>query len=346
MDDSYTWQDLLGKIISNPQERQRIAEVTGVRPITLIRWSTKKSTPRLDNLRTLLDAIPQHYEEMRKLLQEEYPELARELQEPEEIIAEVPSAFYSQILNTSTTSPPILRKTTICTLVLQQILRHLDPRQQGMEILLMLCVPPRDRQKVRSIRTSFGRGTPPWENHLDHRVRFVGAESQSGHAIRTGHPIVVQSQEERNWLYPTHLFDFEESVVTSPLLLSGQTAGCLYIASTQKHYFSQAHLDLIQAYVDLLIVAFEAEDFYHFQQIELELIPTYEVQQPYLAQFRQRVEQLMIQSTQEKKPVTRPQAELYVWQELEAELLYLALHPQPVDLSRKPGEVSFENSIG
>ncbi len=33
-----TWRSLLKSIISDPQERQRLAEELGIKPITLIRW--------------------------------------------------------------------------------------------------------------------------------------------------------------------------------------------------------------------------------------------------------------------------------------------------------------------
>ena len=335
MDDSLTWRALLGKVIANPQERQRIAELMGVKPITLTRWSTQKSNPRLDNLRPLLDALPHHREALKTLLVEDYPELLYNPPEVESPPAEVPSTFY-----TSTTSPPILRNATICTLVLQQMLSHLDPHQHGMAVFIMLCVSSSPNQKVRSLRTTFGRGNPPWESHLEHHIGFLGAESQAGHAVRSGHSIIVQSQSERNWLYPAHMFDFEESVVATPLLLGDQTAGCLYVTSIRQQYFSQAYLDLIQAYVDLLVIAFEEADFYVFHQIELELMPPYSIQQPYLLQFRQRVAQKMIVSANEKKPLTRQMAELEVWQELENELLYVALHPEPpvLPLSSPRGE--------
>jgi hypothetical protein len=328
MDDLHTWRDLLGRIISNPQERQRLAEATGVTPITLVRWSTQKSTPRLDNLRPLLNGLTHSREKMRALLAVDYPELAQESSKAEEISTEIPSTFYSQILNTSTTSPPILRKVTISTLVLQQILGHLDPRQKGMAAIIMTCVPPSAGKKVHSIRTTYGRGNAPWESYLEQRITFLGAESQAGHAVRAGHPIIVQNRDEKNWFYPTHRVDYEESIITLPLLLGGQTAGCLYIASTEKHYFNQARIELLQAYVDLLIVAFEEDDFYHFEQIELELMPPYEAQQPFLIQFRQQVTQLMLQSAAQEEPLTRQEAELQIWKEIEEKLLYIALNPQ------------------
>ncbi|HTK06709.1 MAG TPA: GAF domain-containing protein [Ktedonobacteraceae bacterium] len=334
MNDLRTWRQLLGKIICNPLERQRVADLIGVKPITLTRWSIHKSTPKLDALRSLLRALPHHQTEMRSLLAADFPALASELQESDSLIFEVPSAFYGRVLSTCTTCPPLLRKTTICTLLLQQMLAHLDPHHQGMTLLLLLCVPPRDGRKVRSLYTAFACAHPSWENYLEQRGGFFGAESQPGYALHAGHPIVTHYQDEQNWLYPTYLFDFAECIVSSPLLLGDQTAGCLSLTCTQKYTFTQAHLDLIQAYTDLLTVAFEISDFYSFPEIELELMPPHALQQPYLAQFRQRVTQHTIQSAQQQLPLTRAQAELSVWQTLEEDLLYLALHPQP---SSKPG---------
>jgi len=120
-----------------------------------------------------------------------------------------------------------------------------------------------------------------------------------------------------------------------PLLLGGQTAGCLYIASTEKHYFNQARIELLQTYVDLLIVAFEEDDFYDFEQIELELMPPYEVQQPFLIQFRQQVTQLMLQSAAQEEPLTRQEAELQIWKAIEEKLLYIALNPSQEGADKK-----------
>src|SRR6266851_1330869 len=55
-----TWRQLLGTIVSDPQEEQRLIDIMGIRPITLVRWVQNKSEPRPYFLRQLLDALPQH----------------------------------------------------------------------------------------------------------------------------------------------------------------------------------------------------------------------------------------------------------------------------------------------
>ena len=53
-----TWRELLGSIIRDPQERQRIASDLGVRTITLMRWANGESNPRLQTLHQLLGVLP------------------------------------------------------------------------------------------------------------------------------------------------------------------------------------------------------------------------------------------------------------------------------------------------
>ena len=52
------WRALLGDIINNVAERDRIANEIGVHPVTLTRWVSGDSSPRSHNLRQLLRALP------------------------------------------------------------------------------------------------------------------------------------------------------------------------------------------------------------------------------------------------------------------------------------------------
>lgn len=51
-----TWQEFLGQLIDNVQERERIAGLAHVRTITLQRWASGNSKPRDENMRTLLNS--------------------------------------------------------------------------------------------------------------------------------------------------------------------------------------------------------------------------------------------------------------------------------------------------
>jgi AcrR family transcriptional regulator len=109
MGERQSWRDLLGELTSDSIERQRIASAIGINPVTLTRWVGNKSSPRIDNVRQLLDALPQRREQLFTLMQEEFPELATYEQEPIESMQEIPPAFYAHVMNAFASSPPILR---------------------------------------------------------------------------------------------------------------------------------------------------------------------------------------------------------------------------------------------
>lgn len=328
MDEKNSWRALLAKIISNPEKKMQIAEALGIQPITLTRWAEHISTPRPQKLRALLDAVPLQYkEQLGVLLKGEYELEVESIKQVEEIEMEIPSAFYARVLSASTISSAPERAATLRMLILQRMLAHLDPANQGLMILIMLCVPPAEGKKVRSLYLSLGQGQGPWWHPLDERIVFCGAESQVGHTVRTGSPAVTQSKEERERLFPVHQPQFAHSVASLPLLLGDQIAGCLYITSIHEHYFTQAHVKLLQDYAALLVVSFEPGEFFSFDQIELELMPPLVEQQHYVRQFKQRVRQLLARSRKEGKRVSSSEVELQVVRKLEEQLLFLALHP-------------------
>jgi hypothetical protein len=314
-----TWRELLGKIISNARERHYIASALSVNASTLIRWATNKSTPRQDKLRQLLEILPQHRQQLATFITVEFPYIFLEHNIASTISQEIPTAFYARILNVYTTSPLILRTSSLCTLILQQIQSHLDSRQAGIAIFIAQCTQPRQGNKVHSLRKTLSRGSFPWNNMEGHTL-FLGAESQVGQAVTTGHPILIQSYQEKMRLFPAHQDVREESTLSYPILFANRIAGCLAIASTQRNYFSQAHLDLMQHYVNLIVLAFEDYEFYHFHNIELGIMPPAQQQLPLLTSFQQRVMHHMIKAVQHHEPLTRSQAERMSWQELEDEL--------------------------
>ena len=71
MQEAQTWRKLLGTIISNPKEKQRIAVELGVKAITLTRWVSGESDPRPQNLRLLLSVLPGQREQLLDLIRRE-----------------------------------------------------------------------------------------------------------------------------------------------------------------------------------------------------------------------------------------------------------------------------------
>jgi hypothetical protein len=316
MEDPQTWQELLRNVTNDPFEHQRIAKEMGVNPITLTRWINRTSVPRLANLRPLLDAMPQHRQKMLPLLQKDFPKFSLENPLDEEIAADIPAVFYANIMNVYTTSPPILRSSAICITIFQQMLRHLDPLKLGLKVVVCLCMPPVGGEKVHSLYMTQGRATRPWESVIDNEIGFLGLESQVGSVVSRGHNIIMQSRKERMQHYST-VVPHAESVAAYPLLYFDHIAGAMCVVSTQPNHFTPTHIELMQSYAELLILAFEPEQFYPLKAIDLGIMPPRSVQEPYLEKFHTDVTARMLEAERNGQRLKRSEAELDVWKKLE-----------------------------
>jgi hypothetical protein len=328
MQEPPTWRDFLASIIQDSQERQRVANELGVNPVTLTRWVNKEATPRSQSLHRLLKAFPQHRKVLLELLAVEFEGFATETEEAltDASPQEIPREFYVRVLRTCATIPKELRFSSLCDLILQQALEQLDPQRLGLAVIIARCMPPSHEGKIRSLRESIGRGTPPWGSNLEQQAVLLGAESLAGHAVISGHLVVNQNLTDGQGLSPGYRGVWEESAAAAPIMLEGNVAGCLLVSSTQPNYFLPFQQTLIQDYAELSALAFRSEEFYEIQQIELGLVPLQEVQQAYLAVFRQRLTETVIQAARQQQPLTIIQAEQLVWQQFEEELLRLPRH--------------------
>jgi transcriptional regulator with XRE-family HTH domain len=317
------WREILGTMIRDAHNRQQLAERLKVNPITLTRWATGTSKPRPEKLRSLLGMLSVQDREraMLSLSQDYAPHVLQE--DTDTYIYEIHPEFYHRVLSTYATLPSSLREWSLNILIIQQILSHLDPREQGMAVFLAYCTFPSLERPVRSLRKVLGRGTAPWNYADEHSTQFFGAESLVGQAILRGHPLTVQSHEEATWLLSDHLPPQAESICAFPLLRANQAAGSLCIISTQLHFFSQSHLDLLQKYVNLLVTISEHESFFQLEKIAFGVIPPLEQQLPLLQSVQTRVMQRLLQASRQYHFLTKQQAENMIWQEIEEELLNL-----------------------
>jgi hypothetical protein len=311
------WRELLGNIISDPHEKQRIAQELGVRTITLTRWVTRESDPRPQNLRHLLNVLPEEREMLLELISEEFEDFTAGA--TDDSSKDIPSEFYSRVFSARSATNETLHFWSICNLILQQAIGQLDPDRLGMAITVVRCMHPSNGNKVRSLRESAGQGTPPWSGDLEQQAMFLGAESLAGYAVTTCRPAAIQNIREDRSPLPAHQIPLELSAAAHPILYTGRIAGCLLISSTQTNYFlSPSRLSLIECYADLVALAFDTDEFYDTQDINLHMMPSHASQKNYFHDFRHRVTRVMRQ-----QPVHNRQAEEIVWQQLEEEMLQL-----------------------
>lgn len=321
-----TWQDLLGELIANGRERQRLSAATQVQSITLVRWANRISVPQKFNIVNLLKALPPKVAPtFLALAITDFPELAREslpLASGTAQPGDIPSAFYAQILEASTKLAPPLRRQTILDLLFQQALAHLDPERRGISISLATCVRPLDGRVVRSLREVGGVGTPPWKRHLEHQTLLLGAESLAGYALSQCRVIVVPNRSS-SFLVPAHWTEHEQSAVAAPIVYQGRICGCLLVASALPNTFQhgQPVIQLIERYAHLASFLFDATDSYDPEALRLGFMPPYEIQYPYICQVNRLVVQQLRLAQVRGEYRSLDQAQHQIWQEIEEALL-------------------------
>jgi hypothetical protein len=314
------WRELLGDIINNVAERDRIANEIGVHPVTLTRWVSGDSSPRSHNLRQLLRALPKP---QRMQLLSSLEKVSSDVADFEIDVSaqEIPYKFIMEVLEARASIPDLLRYWSISHLVLQQALRQLDPERVGMAITIVRCMPLRNG-KIRSLRESLGMGTSPWAGDLEEKALLLGAESLAGHVTVSCRMEQIGDLHTNRTFLPAYQTEHEVSAVACPIMHASRVAGCLLISSTQTDYFApEARLSLIRAYTNLVALGFNHEEFYDPEALALHIMPPLDVQQTYFTGFRQRVLQVMQESVRTNTRLSSPEAEQIVWQEIEDALL-------------------------
>jgi transcriptional regulator with XRE-family HTH domain len=318
---SSDWRDLLSAILSNPAERERIANEIGIHQVTLNRWVSGETSPRPHNMRQLLRALPKPQRvQLLALFEKVSPEIADF--EVDIASQEIAYDFLMEVLEARASIPDLLRFWTITRMVLQKALKQLDPERVGTAITVVRCMPPSREGKIRSLRETIGLGTPPWGGDLEEKALLLGAESLAGHVVVSCRMEQIGDLRINKTFLPAYQSEHEVSAVACPIMYACRVAGCLLISSTQPDYFApESRLSLIQSYTNLLALAFDPEDFYSPECITLHIMPPAEIQQEYFAGFRQSVLRLMQEWTRAGRHLPSTQAEQLVWQQIEEALI-------------------------
>lgn len=332
MQEPKTWREFLGKIIENPQEKQRLANLLGVNERTLDRWATGHSSPRSStHVRQLLKAFPDHRVILSALMRHDFPDVVEQTADEhsifiDEIIKDVPIPFYQRVLETYATAVEPVRAWTICNLVLQQLSQHLDIDHQGIRVLLMQCLASKETGTVRSLHLLFEHtsGQAVSENW----PLFYGAESLAGLAVMKGMPQIKQRLHAPDPLMHTIQHFPLRSAAASPIQRAGRCAGSLLVLSSYHSFFTQARMALLQHYIYLLTLAFPEQDFYDQAHIDLQLMPAESAQMHVLDTFQERVLSLFCQARERGETLTWKQAELLATSEIETTLRQLVQEPQ------------------
>jgi GAF domain len=316
-----TWRGVLQRIITVSSEHHRLATAMSITPMTLTRWANGNSTPVKTQLTRLLQMVQSEQRaELIEALEQDYSDIHHWLHD--EIPEQIPTDFFSQVLNIRATVTDSMRFWQISEMVLKQALAQLDTNRLGMSITLVQCMPPYQDGKIRSLRERVGKGTSPWPADLEHLSVFLGIESLAGYVVQSHRPASIDDLN-KDHLLPAYQTEFEVSAAAHPILLEGRIAGCLLVSSTEAGYFSPQRLSLLDTFSDIISLAFNKEEFYPTDLVELYIMPHAPKQRPYLGSFRQMVSQTIIKAAQNHQHLDNFEAERMVWQEMEELLLSL-----------------------
>lgn len=199
---SHMWREMLGNIVEDAQEKQRIADGLGISPITLTRWITGEFKPRPQNLRLLLHLFPEYRRPFLALWSEEFGANFVAVVTDDPVPYEISPSFYAQVMHAHRFVPRVQRFHTICDLVLPQALGQLDPNQTGMSIMIIQCTPPMQDGQVRSLYRDMRHGIYPIPYEVDQSMYFLGRGTLAGYVVSSGRPFVVRDRAERNVLFP------------------------------------------------------------------------------------------------------------------------------------------------
>src|SRR5947209_740431 len=125
--DEFNWRTFLGEITREPQEKQRLADIMNVSPITLTRWVStgsrsrmeqekeKLPRPQVQSLRKLVAALPEYRDKLIPSILQEYRDLTEEdfQQSMAEEPIRIPTICYEEALEAAATLSGELRFTTI-----------------------------------------------------------------------------------------------------------------------------------------------------------------------------------------------------------------------------------------
>jgi hypothetical protein len=241
----------------------------------------------------------------------------------------IPVTLYNRVLHLLCTTSYEQRFWSICSAVLHDALKRLDPDRLGLQLSIEQCMAPAYRNVVRCLRERVALGTPPWSEQVEQRGRFFGAESLAGFVTSIGRQYTVVNTNKGHRL-PDQLPEHAMSAVASPIMYVDRVAGCLLAVSTQPGYFRHsALLELIGSYALLLVLAFHPEDFYELGRIELQPMPSFQVQRSYFSSIQQRILALLKKAALDQHPLSYDVAEQHALWQLEEELLQLWTPPSP-----------------
>src|SRR5437667_3397485 len=147
-------------------EIARVASELGVSENTIYRWMNGNSEPRAIYLKNLIEALPEHRNNLTYVINQTFPGVLDALATS---VREVQKDIYCRVLEmAATTIDADARRWQLTQAIFEYALLHLDSEHQGLAITYAKLMPARP-DGIHSLCESIMRGNYPWpfalENH-------------------------------------------------------------------------------------------------------------------------------------------------------------------------------------
>jgi len=285
---------------------------------TLARWTSGETKePDKKHLYRFLQIVPSYQERLLAAIRKALPDFeAPLLDNSNDLLDDLPIDFWIRLHEANAKIPNNLRFTSIINIIFTQLQPSLDPQRIGIQLTVAQCSPPSSSdQTIRSLREVAKTRTAQSLLESVSDILFLGAESLAGYSVSTSKPYVVQNIQEEQAV-PVRRTKDEQSAAAYPIQRGGYIAGCFLVSSPNPHFFSSRLQSLLQVYAYFLALAFDQDLFYDPKRIRLRPMPEEDIQRRSIADFQDRV----LKRLRQDISLNRIQAEMLVWQQIEAEL--------------------------
>lgn len=297
-------------------EITRVAKELDVAENTIYRWMNGNSEPRPMYLKSLIEVLPEHRNNLTYAINQTFPGALDSL---EAGIREVQKDLYCRVLELiTTTAEPDARRWQITQTIFEYALLHLDSERRGLAITYAKLMPTRT-DGIHSLCEATMRGNYPWPFALENHA-YLGSTTLAGTAAMLQRMQTWDNLNDSERLQ-FEVDEFERSACAYPVFRGGCIAGVLIVSSTQPNFFvnpiaSQAVVE----YAQLLSLAFHEEEFYPFSMLSLRPMPDLKWQRAEVS--RSYVNRII--SFARKMGISRQEAELRVRLDMEMEFEEIA----------------------
>lgn len=269
-EDFLVFSEVLRHLLKGRREAiARLARELEVTETTIYRWLKGEYDPRPIHLRRLLDALPEHRQQLLLAIQYTYPGV---LDIPAPQIGEVQKDLYRRVMElVEITSEVDIRRWQVAQAIFDYALVHLDTERQGIALTYAQLMPEYS-DGIHSLYEVMMCGSPPWPVTFESHV-YLGSTTLAGMTVMSQH-MQTWDDLEASERSQVDVDVYERSVCAYPVIRAGQIAGALVISSTQPRFFANSITrQCIVEYARLLSLAFRDDEFKPFSSLNLKPMP-------------------------------------------------------------------------